>query len=185
LDPALTELFVGPLKILTNNQGWHPATDIDFGGDEVEGQAFNAMLVGPGLALNIQYFLASEAGGGVKIVDILDSPLKYKKLLGRVRQGVQRLPDGFAMKQVRSIKDSTSDRPTVTKATHAELDQTLGSPLLNILRPLGVTEVGVAKEMFGSKNSDLAIRWSEEGSPLIPFVTFIVTRVIPVMESSE
>jgi len=185
LGATVAEILVGPVKILTNNQGWHPATDIDFGGDEVHGHAFNAMLVAPGLALNIQYFLASEAGGGVKIVDILDSPLKYKKLLGRVRQGVQRLPDGFAMKQVRSIKDSSSDKPTVTKATHEELDQRLGSPLLNILRPLGVTEVGVAKDMFGSRNSDLAIRWSEEGSPLIPFVTFIVTRVIPVMESSE
>ncbi len=69
--------------------------------------------------------------------------------------------------------------------TEDDLDALAGGSARDLLIGLGATELGVKSEVLGVKGNDLVLAWPLEASPVVPFVAYSLTRVMPIVRALD
>ncbi len=196
----MAEISVGPVKILTNDQGWQAARRKPFKpvkgavDGEVDGQILYALISAGPDSLKSEIFLHDEATTGwVRVskdgITTTNPHEEYQDLEERVRIGLYGDSNTLGMKQIQRIVQPPGDRwggkGGKSMASITDLDVLLAASSLELLGNLGVNEIGTHKELFNGRTGHLAMRWPRSAAPEIPFVIQALTRVLPIYRAIE
>ena len=196
----MAEILVGPVKILTNDQGWQadrrrPLNTVKGAVDkEVDGQILYALIsAGPDSFRSEIFLHDDEPTGFIQVckdgISAGNPNDDYQDLETRLRMGLYGDANTLGMKQIQRIVKPSGDRWGGSggriKASLSDLDELLGSSSQELLSKLGVNEIGTQQELFDGANSHLAMRWPRSATPEIPFVIQVLTRVLPIYRGIE
>ncbi len=187
----MATIEIGPLRVIVPPAGQKRLEEKLMSGSEVEGTMRYALVSGPdGLELDLEYFSSDQGEGWVRITDIHGAPQHYKRLQQGARLGVYSTQEGHGLvKQLRLYRpDIENSWGQVSMTTVAELDGVLGTSVEELLRDLGATRVGTAKEVLPTgegKTSDVVFTWGESAAPELVFTAYALTRPLPLFLALE
>lgn len=182
----MSTIEVGPLTVHTNSVGWQPALTTAFNGSLSEGLSYSAVVTGPsGLEIDLAVFMGSNGEGMVHCPDSAGVPPEYVRLSHGARLGIYaEAATIWIIKQLRLLHHSPeSGWGNPRLATLAELDMILGSSVEDLLRPLGLREIGIKQIILGKGGNDLVLRWDSAVGPELPLAAYTCTRILPIFRN--
>jgi hypothetical protein len=132
-----------------------------------------------------------EEGGKVVALNRGESPPAYDRLLHGARLGVQARGDGTDMVEAGLLAwDKTKGAQgwgNPKQALLEHLDRLIGGSAAAVLVGAGAYDIGTRAAVFGdtSKRRNWLCVLCPAGDPVVPLMTYALTRVLPILRAGE